>query len=144
MAFSSIAELRARLDAGEVSAAELAKDAFARLDADGRRQHLVAALSLDRAVEEAERADRPIRGGRQKTLTGVPYGAKDQLAARGMPTSWGSPVYENQYFDYDAAAIERLQGAGSVLVAKLSMMELGGAGGYVSAGASASGPAQNP
>lgn len=144
MAFSSIAELRAGLDAGEVSAVDLARDACTRLDTDGRRQHLVAALSLDRALEEAERADALIRTGRQTTLTGIPYGAKDQLAAKGMPTSWGSRVYEKQYFDYDAAAIERLQRSGSVLVAKLSMMELGGAGGYVSAGASASGPAQNP
>ena len=140
---SSLGELRLRLDAGDVSSVELARDALARLGAQGRERHLVAALSPDRALQEAAQADTRIQAGEQALLTGIPYGAKDQLAAVGTPTSWGSPIYEGRQFDYDAAVVRRLKQAGAVLVAKLAMMELGGAGGYRSAGASASGPAAN-
>lgn len=144
LAFSSIGELRRKLDAGEVSAEQLARAAFAGLESEGRQHHLVAAMSLERALEEAVRADELIQSGGQTLLTGIPYGVKDQLAAVGMPTCWGSPVYESQQFDYDATVVQRLCREGAVLVAKLALMELGGAGGYRSASACASGPTSNP
>lgn len=141
---SSLSEIRATLDAGDALSTELAQNALATLAAQGHEHHQVAALAPERALEEATRADARIQAGEQTLLTGIPYGCKDQLATVGTPTSWGSPIYQDQRFDYDATVVRRLTQAGAVLVAKLSMMELGGAGGYQSAGASASGPAANP
>ncbi|MEL7162856.1 MAG: amidase, partial [Bacteroidota bacterium] len=64
-----------------------------------------------------ELADGKYRG----LLHGIPYGAKDLLAARGYPTTWGAAPYRDQTIDVDAAVIEQLDAAGAILVAKLSM-----------------------
>src|SRR5205807_8323131 len=81
---------------------------------------------------------------RVKPLLGIPYGAKDLLAARGAPTTWGAPPYRDQVFDEDAAVDERLRWAGAVLAAKLAMVELAGGGGYRYPSASLQGPGRNP
>jgi Asp-tRNA(Asn)/Glu-tRNA(Gln) amidotransferase A subunit family amidase len=57
-------------------------------------------------------------------LHGIPWGAKDLLAARGTKTTWGSPIYKEQVLDLDATVVEKLDAAGAVLVAKLSLGEL--------------------
>jgi aspartyl-tRNA(Asn)/glutamyl-tRNA(Gln) amidotransferase subunit A len=74
----------------------------------------------------------------------VPYGAKDLLAAKGAPTTWGAPPYRDQTFETDATAIARLARAGAVLAAKLAMVELAGGGGYRYPSASLQGPGRNP
>jgi Asp-tRNA(Asn)/Glu-tRNA(Gln) amidotransferase A subunit family amidase len=63
-----------------------------------------------------------VKEGRYRgPLHGIPYGIKDLFATRGIPTTWGAEPYEHQVFDYDARVVERLEEAGAVLVAKLSM-----------------------
>lgn len=57
-------------------------------------------------------------------LHGIPFGAKDLLATKGIQTTWGAPPFKEQVFDEDATVIKRLEAAGAVLVAKLSMGEL--------------------
>src|SRR5919204_6819479 len=79
-----------------------------------------------------------------KPLLGIPYGAKDLLAARGAPTTWGAPPYRDQLFDYDGTVVRRLGRAGAVLAAKLAMVELAGGGGYRYASASLQGPGRTP
>jgi Asp-tRNA(Asn)/Glu-tRNA(Gln) amidotransferase A subunit family amidase len=82
-------------------------------------------LTEDRALREAARADEEIGAGKYRgPLHGVPYGAKDLLAAKGAPTTWGASPYKDRVFDYDAAVVERLERAGAVLLAKLSLGEL--------------------
>ncbi len=77
-------------------------------------------------------------------LHGIPYGAKDLLAAKGYPTTWGCAFYKNRVIDHDATVIQRLRVAGAVLAAKLSMVELAGGMGYRQANASLNGPGRNP
>ncbi len=73
-------------------------------------------------MAEAEQADREIAEGRWRgPLHGVPYGAKDLLAARGAKTTWGAMPYRDQVIDADAAVVEKLREAGAVLVAKLTL-----------------------
>lgn len=128
-----------------VSSVELTTWCLDALDTRGRALNAVAQLTPDLALEQAGRADAEIaRGQVRGPLHGVPYGAKDLLATRGIPTRWGSPAHRDQVFDHDAAAIKRLREAGAVLVAKLAMIELAGAGGYASASASLDGPCRNP
>ena len=77
-------------------------------------------------------------------MTGVPYGAKDLLAARGAPTTWGAPPYRDQIFGEDATVVAKLKRSGAVLAAKLAMVELAGGGGYRYPSASLQGPGRNP
>jgi Asp-tRNA(Asn)/Glu-tRNA(Gln) amidotransferase A subunit family amidase len=85
----------------------------------------VAALTEDRAMAEAAAADRASGSGKYAgVLHGIPYGAKDIIAARGAPTRWGAPPLEQQTFDDDATVVRRLQEAGAVLVAKLATGEM--------------------
>ncbi|HVR39831.1 MAG TPA: amidase, partial [Thermoanaerobaculia bacterium] len=79
-----------------------------------------------------------------RPLLGIPYGVKDLLATKGIPTTWGAEPYRKQVFDYDAAVVERLASAGAVLVAKLAMVELAGGFGYNNADASFTGPGRTP
>jgi len=129
----------------EVSAVELARLALDSLDSHGRALNAVAELTPELALAQAAQADREIASGYSRgPLHGVPYGAKDLLATRGIPTRWGSPAHREQVFDYDASVVVRLREAGAVLVAKLAMVELAGGGGYAYPAASLHGPGRNP
>ena len=82
----------------------------------------VVTLTEDLALAQAAQADKEIRAGKYKgPLHGIPWGAKDLFATKGIPTTWGAAPYEKQVFDYDATVVERLRDAGAVLVAKLSL-----------------------
>lgn len=129
----------------DVSSLELTRRALDRLDGTGRRLNAVAELAGERALVAARAGDRErARGIDRGPLHGVPYGVKDVIAARGMPTRWGAPPYRDQVIDSDATVVRRLSAAGAVLVAKLSLIELAGAGLYSSPAASIDGPCRNP
>ena len=57
-------------------------------------------------------------------MHGIPYAAKDLLAVKGYPTTWGARPYADQRFDYDATVIKKLEAAGAVLLGKAAMIEL--------------------
>ncbi len=144
LTFASIAELAALLRAGEITAVELAELALERLNTVGRRLNALVTLTPETALAQAARADAEMRAGIDRgPLHGIPYGAKDLLAARGYPTSWGAAPFRDQAFDRDAAVVERLAEAGAVLVGKLAMVELAGGFGYEQPDASVTGPGRN-
>jgi Asp-tRNA(Asn)/Glu-tRNA(Gln) amidotransferase A subunit family amidase len=96
-----------------------------RLKKYGPGLHCVVTLTENLALEQARRADREIAEGKYRgPLHGIPYGAKDLLATKGITTTWGSVPYRSQVPGDDATVIKRLADAGAVLVAKLSMGEL--------------------
>ena len=143
--FAAIPDLARSLRTREVSPVALAEAALERLETEGRRLNAVVTLARDRAMAKARGAEAEIRSGRYRgPLHGVPYGAKDLLATRGLPTTWGAEPYRAQQLDYDATVIEKLDEAGAVLVAKLAMVELAGGMGYNNADASFTGPGLNP
>ena len=143
--FSTLGELNARLVAKEFTSVELTHWFLARMAQLGPRYNALALLLEPQAIRKAEQVDQDIKRGRLRgKLQGIPYGAKDLLSFAGQPTTWGARPYAAQVFDYDATAISKLDGAGSVLVAKLSMVELAGGGGYRLASASLQGPGRNP
>src|SRR4029453_18954834 len=95
---------------------------LARLKKHGPALNCVVTLTEELALAQAAQADREIKAGRYKgPLHGIPWGAKDLFATKGIPTTWGAAPFQNQVFDYDATVVERLAAAGAVLVAKLSM-----------------------
>ena len=142
--FATVAELAALLRRKRVSALELAREACELLAREGPRFNAVAAVTLERALAAAVRADRRLARGDAPALAGIPYGAKDLVAARGAPTTWGAPPYRDRVIDRDATVVARLERAGAVLAAKLAMVELAGGGGYRYPSASLQGPGRNP
>jgi aspartyl-tRNA(Asn)/glutamyl-tRNA(Gln) amidotransferase subunit A len=143
--FSSIGELAALIRARKLSPVELTEGYLARLERFGARLGAVANVMRESALREARGAEREIRAGRYKgVLHGIPYGAKDLLATRNAPTTWGATPYKDQRFDYDATVIRKLRDAGAILCAKLAMIELAGGMGYNRADASLTGACRTP
>jgi aspartyl-tRNA(Asn)/glutamyl-tRNA(Gln) amidotransferase subunit A len=143
--FLTVAEQARLMRQGKLSSVELTRAYLDALKTRGQSLRAVVTITEDLALQQAEQADRERKAGRVRSpLHGIPYGAKDLFATRGIPTTWGSPVHQNQMFDEDATVIRRLREAGAVLVAKLAMIELAGGGGYEYAHASATGACLNP
>ena len=135
--FDTIRDLAAALKTKKVSSVELTRAALDGLRTLGRAHNAVAEITEELALSQARKAD-ATEG--KSLLHGIPYGAKDLLATKGIPTRWGSPGHAEQVFDHDAKVIERLTSAGAVLVAKTEMIELAGGGNYNVANASRQGP----
>jgi aspartyl-tRNA(Asn)/glutamyl-tRNA(Gln) amidotransferase subunit A len=143
--FSSLREIGAHLRAKRVSAVELAEWSLRRLEAIGPKLGAVVTVTRDRALAQAHRANQELLAGRDRgPLHGIPYGAKDLLATKGIPTTWGAEPLRGQVFDEDATVVQRLEEAGAVLVAKLAMVELAGGLGYNNPDASFTGPGRTP
>ena len=139
--FAPLRDLGERLRTRKLSPVTLTEAYLDRLQTYGPRLNAVVTVMRESALKEARAADQEIRDGKHRgPLHGIPYGAKDLLAARGAPTTWGAAPFRQQSFDYDATVIRKLRDAGAILVAKLAMVELAGCFGYDNADASFSGP----
>lgn len=122
LAFASLGELSALLESRQVTSAELTRMFLDRLRRYGPELECVATLTEARALAQAEAADREIAAGRRRgPLHGVPYGVKDLLAVPDYPTTWGAEPYKDQILDGTATVVARLDAAGAVLCAKLTL-----------------------
>ncbi len=122
LAFASVRELAELIRTRKVTSVALTKMYLARLKKYDPQLHFVITFTEDRALAQAVAADAEIAAGNYRgPLHGIPWGAKDLLAVKGYPTTWGAGGFEKQSFDYDATVVRRLDAAGAVLVAKLSM-----------------------
>jgi Asp-tRNA(Asn)/Glu-tRNA(Gln) amidotransferase A subunit family amidase len=82
----------------------------------------VITYTEDRALKQAAQADHELASGHDRgPLHGIPWGAKDLLAVKGYPTTWGAAGFEKQQIDEDAEVVKRLDAAGAVLVAKMTL-----------------------
>src|SRR5713226_6322551 len=143
--YLTVQELGERIRTRKISPVELTESYLARSEKIGPRLHAYATLTRELAIKEARTAEAEIAAGKYRgPLHGIPYAAKDLLAVRGYPTTWGARPYANQQFDYDAAVIEKLDHAGAILIGKSAMIELAGGMGYRFASASLTGAAKNP
>jgi aspartyl-tRNA(Asn)/glutamyl-tRNA(Gln) amidotransferase subunit A len=131
--------MAAALRRKEVSSVELTRMYLARLRTLGVEHRAVAEFTDELALKQAKLADQMLAHGKDKALTGIPFGVKDLLSVADYPTRWGSPGHEEQVFPYTATAVDKLFAEGGVLVAKLEMIELAGGGNYDIAGASRGG-----
>jgi len=143
--YLSVRELGERIRLRKLSPVELAESYLKRSESIGTGLNAYAILTRELALREARQAEREIQAGKYRgPLHGIPYAAKDLLAVKGYPTTWGARPYAHQKFDYDATVIRRLRAAGAILIGKAAMIELAGGMGYRFAAASLSGPAKNP
>ncbi len=119
---TELADLVRRRQITSVQLTTMYLDRLARLDP---QLLCVTTLTRERALTQARTADAEIAANRYKgPLHGIPWGAKDLLAVKGHPTTWGTAPYRDQLLDYDATVVQRLDAAGAVLIAKLTLGEL--------------------
>jgi aspartyl-tRNA(Asn)/glutamyl-tRNA(Gln) amidotransferase subunit A len=122
-----VSELGEKIRSREISPVELTESYLERVDRLDPTLHAFVTVSRDLALAQAREAEKEISSGNYRgPLHGVPYGAKDLLATKDFPTTWGAKPLENQQFDYDATVILKLREAGAIFLGKLAMIELAG------------------
>lgn len=122
LAFATVPQLAELVRTKKISSTELTKMYLARLKRFGPKLLCVVTLTEDLALKQAADADAEIKRGKYRgPLHGIPWGAKDLFATKGIKTTWGAEPYREQVIDYDSTVFERLNEAGAILVAKLSM-----------------------
>ena len=125
LAFLPVTELSELVRRKRVTSVRLTELYIARLKQYDPVLRCVISLTEERAMAQARAADAEITRGKYRgPLHGIPWGAKDLLAVRGYKTTWGAGPYRDQVIDEDATVVQRLDAAGAVLVAKLTLGEL--------------------
>lgn len=123
--YYSIGQLSHLIKTQQITSVELTAFYLERLKRYDPVLHCVVTYTEDLAMRQAKRADREIANGQYRgPMHGIPYGAKDLLAVKHYPTTWGVSIHQNRVLDGNAAVIQKLEEAGAVLVAKLSLGEL--------------------
>ena len=122
LAFATIAELSGLIRERKITSIALTKMYLERLKRYDATLHFLTNLTEDRALSQARSADAEIAAGKYRGPPhGIPWGAKDLLAVKGYPTTWGAAGYEHQTIEEDATVVQRLDAAGAILVAKLTL-----------------------
>lgn len=117
-----ISELRKKLDEKQVSAVELTREYLKKIE-DNAALGAFNTVCAERALEDAERADKKIAEGDAAPLTGIPLAIKDNICTRGVRTTCSSKILENYVPPYNATVIEKLNAEGAVMLSKTSMDE---------------------
>src|SRR5262245_6805277 len=125
LAFEPIWMLHEYLESKAVSCVELTQMYLGRLERLDVQLHCLVTPTRERALAQARALAAEIADGKWRgILHGIPWVAKDLLAVKGYPTTWGTAPYKDQRLAYDAAVVEKLDAAGAVLIAKVSLGEL--------------------
>jgi Asp-tRNA(Asn)/Glu-tRNA(Gln) amidotransferase A subunit family amidase len=125
LAFLPVSQLSELVRTRKVKPSELTSMYLARMKRYDSQLRCVISLTEERAIAQARAADEEIARGRYRgPLHGIPWGAKDLLATRGYKTTWGAGPYKEQTIDADAVVVQRLDNAGAILIAKLTLGEL--------------------
>ena len=122
LAFYTVGQLGHLIRTKQISSVELTQFFLNRLRTYDPKLHCVITLTEDLAISQAKRADAELKAGKYRgPLHGIPYGAKDLLAKKGYKTTWGAMPYKDQTLDMDATVIQKLEEAGAVLCAKMTL-----------------------
>jgi Asp-tRNA(Asn)/Glu-tRNA(Gln) amidotransferase A subunit family amidase len=126
LAFYSILQLASLIKHRKITSEQLTRFYLERLKKYGPVLHCVIEITEDIAIRQARIADAEIAKGKYRgPLHGIPYGIKDLFAVEGTHTTWGTPPFRNQVINQTAFVAAQLEQAGAVLVAKLSLGEMG-------------------
>jgi Asp-tRNA(Asn)/Glu-tRNA(Gln) amidotransferase A subunit family amidase len=125
LAFYTIRQLAELLRTKQITSVELTKFFIERLKKYNDKLLFMVTLTEDYALKQAAKADAEIQAGHYKgVLHGIPYGVKDLLAQKDYKTTFGAVPYKDQKLDVDATVITKLEAAGAVMCAKLTLGEL--------------------
>jgi aspartyl-tRNA(Asn)/glutamyl-tRNA(Gln) amidotransferase subunit A len=142
--FAGVKELGTRLRKRELSPVELTEAYLQRIEERADLDAFVT-VTRDLAMAQARKAEQELAAGTWRgPLHGIPYAAKDLLAVRWYPTTWGAAPLAGQKLAYDATIVQKLSDAGAILLGKAAMIELAGGLGYRFTNASATGATKNP
>src|SRR5215471_4041041 len=112
--YASIGELSTQIESKQLSPVELTESYIEHSEKLRHRLNAYARLTPAVALEQAQLAEKEIRRGHYRgPLHGIPYAAKDLLAVKGIPTTWGAKPYVDQVFDYNATVIDHLNHSGA-------------------------------
>lgn len=139
--WATACELAKSLRAREIGCVELVRETLRQAEADDRGLNAFLALDPEKALRDAEDAQRRLDDGTAGPLTGVPLAVKDNIAASGTPTTAGSKLLEGYVPPYDATVVRKCREAGTVIVGKTNLDEFGMG---TSNENSAFGPVRNP
>jgi amidase len=109
------------MDAGVVSAVELAEAAIERIERYDGDINAVPVRDFDRALDAARKADATRARGEGGPLLGVPMTVKESFNVAGLPTTWGIPPFKDFVASEDAVAVSRLKAAGAVILGKTNV-----------------------
>ncbi len=122
IAFLPVTELSALIRNRMLSSRRLTTIYLDRLKKYGPMLRCVVNLTEELAIQQADQADKEIAAGKYRgPLHGIPWGAKDLISVPGYPTTWGIPQHRDRILNEKATVAARLESAGAVLVAKLSL-----------------------
>jgi len=121
-AFMTVPQLAYLIRTQQVSSEALTEMYIQRLKKHGPELECVVTITEELALKQARKADMEISRGKYRGLLhGIPWGAKDLLAVPGYKTTWGAMPFKDQILDEKATVVEKLEKAGAVLVAKLTL-----------------------
>jgi Asp-tRNA(Asn)/Glu-tRNA(Gln) amidotransferase A subunit family amidase len=122
LAFMSIPQLASLIHSAKISSLELTEFYLGRLKDNDPKLHCVISLTEEYALEWAKKMDTELAAGIDRgILHGIPYGIKDLFAFPGYKTTWGAEAYKDQRIEVKAGVIQKLEDAGAVLIAKLTL-----------------------
>ncbi len=122
LAFLPVTQLGEAIRRRQVTSRQLTEMYLARIKRHDTQLYCVVTLTEALALRQADRADRELAEGKYRgPLHGIPWGAKDLLAVKGHRTTWGARPFMDQVIEEDATVVRRLEEAGAVLVAKLTL-----------------------
>ena len=123
--FGSITDIAPHIASGDISPCDLTEAALQRIEDQNRLLNAYITVTADRAREDALQATAEIEASRYRgPLHGIPVAIKDLFATRGVPTTYGSPLFADWIPEHDAAVVARLQAAGAIVVGKTNLHEL--------------------
>ncbi len=122
LAYYTVGQLGQLIRTKQISSVELTQFFLNRLKKYDPQLHCLITLTEELAMSQAKRADAELKAGKYRgPLHGIPYGAKDLLATKGYKTTWGATPYKDQTIDMDATVVQKLEAAGAVLCAKMTL-----------------------
>ena len=122
LAYYTVGQLGELIRTKQISSVKLTQFFLNRLRTNDPKLHCVITLTEELALSQAKRADAELKAGKYRgPLHGIPYGAKDLLAKKGYKTTWGAVPYKDQTLDLDATVVRKLEEAGAVLCAKMTL-----------------------
>jgi Asp-tRNA(Asn)/Glu-tRNA(Gln) amidotransferase A subunit family amidase len=122
LCYYSVRQLAELIRTRKITSSALTDMYLARIKRLDPQLHFVITLTDDRARAQAKKADAEIAAGKYRgPLHGIPWVAKDLLSVKGYRTTWGAAGFENQKFEEDATVVKRLDDAGAILLAKVSL-----------------------
>ncbi len=122
IAYAPVAQLAKWIEGKQITSERLTKIYLERLERFNKELNCVITLTREHALQQARAADKEIAAGRWRgPLHGIPWGAKDLLDTAGIKTTWGAEPFRDRVPVEDATVTARLNEAGAVLVAKLSL-----------------------